>query len=170
MTKDPAGWAYNLLVLLHIICAVAGFGAVVYRGFLLELARRRGAGGAAEAGVLAVYGQVSQFAEILIYGVVVFGLAALGEEGHSSDFAKAWVVAALVVYFVMVGLLHGMVRPAERDYRRTMLALAQVPPVKPPARPPELDRLDGLYRRVSAGTGLFNVLLLGSLYLMVFKP
>lgn len=169
MTKSP-GWLYQLLVLLHIVCAVGGFGAMMYRGFVLDLARRRGSAGAAEAGVIAVYGQVSQFAEILIYGVVVFGVAAIGESGHSAEFHRAWVVAALVVYFVMVGVLHGVVRPAERAYRRTILELAQVPPVKPPARPPQLAQLDSLHRRISGGTGLVNVLLLGALYLMVFKP
>lgn len=164
------GWAYHLLVLLHIICAVGGFGAVMYRGFGLDLARRQGSAGAAEAGVLAVQGQVSQFAEVLIYGVVVFGVAAIGESGHSSEFSKAWVIAGLVVYFVMLGVLHGMVRPAERSYRSTLLELAQVPPMKPPARPPQFAQLDSLHRRISAGTGLFNVLLIGALYLMVFKP
>ena len=169
MTKDP-GWAYNLLVLLHIICAVGGFGAMMYRGFVLDLARRRGNAGAAEAGVIVVYGQISQFAEILIYGVVVFGVAAIGESGRPTEFHHAWVIAALVVYFIMVGVLHGMVRPAERAYRRTVLELAQVPPVTPPARPPQLARLDNLHRRISGGTGLINVLLLGVLYLMVFQP
>jgi hypothetical protein len=164
------GWAYHLLVLLHIICAIGGFGAVMYRGFSLDLARRQGSAGAAEAGVLAVQGQVSQFAEILIYGVVVFGVAAIGESGHSSEFSKAWVIAGLVVYFVMLGVLHGMVRPAERSYRSTLLELAQVSPMKPPARPPQFAQLDSLRRRISAGTGLFNVLLIGALYLMVFKP
>lgn len=168
MTKAPGGWLYNLLVLAHITCAVGGFGAVIYRGFLLDLARRRG--GAAAAGVLSVYGQISSFAEILIYGVAIFGIAAIAASNDVSYFKKAWVLAALAVYVVMVGVLHGLVRPAERGYRRTMLELAQVPPVAPPERPPQLARLDDLYRRVGAGAGLFNVLLLGELYLMVFKP
>lgn len=168
MTKGPGGWAYNLLVLAHIACAVGGFGALMYRGWLLDLARRRG--GAAQAGVLSVYGQVSSFAEILVYGVVVFGLAAIGVANATGYFRHAWVIAALVVYVAMVGVLHGVVRPAERGYRRTMLELAQVPPMPPPQRPPQIGQLDDLYRRISAGTGVFNLLLLGELYLMVFKP
>jgi hypothetical protein len=40
----------------------------------------------------------------------------------------------------------------------------------PPARPPQLAELDGLYRRIGAGMGIFNVLLLGAVYLMVFRP
>jgi hypothetical protein len=168
--KPEDGWLYDTLVLAHVTCAVGGFGAVVYRGLVLDLARRRGRAGAAEAGALAVYGQVSGFAEVLVYGVAVFGLAALGAAGDPSVWAKPWVIAALAVYVVMVGALHALVRPAERDYRRTLLELAELPPLKPPARPPHFARLDNLYRRVAAGVGVVNLCLLGQLYLMVFKP
>lgn len=164
------GWLYDLLVLAHVLCAVGGFGAVVYRGLVLDFARRTGRAGAAEAGVLAAYGQVSRFAEVLVYGVAVFGLGALGAAGQGSAWGRPWVIAALVVYVAMVGTLHGVVRPAERAYRETLLELAQLPPLGPPARPPHFARLDDLYRRVAAGTGLVNLCLVGQLYLMVFKP
>ncbi len=167
--RPAGGWLYDILVLAHVACAVGGFGAIVYRSLVLDLARHKGRAGAAEAGVLAVYGQVSLFAEALVYGVAVFGLAALGTQG-SSYWGKPWVIAALAVYVVIVGALHAVVRPAERNYRRTLLELAQLPPVEPPARPPHFARLDSLYRQVAAGTGLVNVCLVGELYLMVFKP
>jgi len=168
--KPPGGWLYDILVFAHIACAVGGFGAIVYRGLVLDLARRHGRAGAAEAGALAVYGQVSSFAEALVYGVAIFGLGAIGAAGDAAYFKKPWVVTAIGVYVFMVGVLHGMVRPAERSYRSTLLELAELPPVPPPARPPHFARLDSLYRRVAAGTGLVNVCLLGELYLMVFKP
>jgi len=164
----PGGWAYHLLVLLHVICAVGGFGALSYRGFSLDLARRRG--GAAAAGALSVYGQISQVGEALLYATVLFGGGAIAASGNHSYFDRAWVFAAIGVFVAMVALLHGLVRPAERRYRSVMLALANVPGMKPPARPPQLDELDRLQRRVGAGMGLFNLCLLGALYLMVFKP
>ena len=172
VATGPAGSFYRLLVLLHVVCAVGGFGALVYGGLVLELARRRGE--AAAAGVLAVYGQISQLGEILVYGVLLFGIGAVVASGHRRSFSQAWVAAGLAVLVVMVGVLHGLVRPAERRYRHAMLELAQLPVATPPARPAgmaELQaQLDGLRRRVSAGWGAFNVLLLGALYLMVFKP
>jgi hypothetical protein len=160
--------AFNLFVLLHILCAVGGFGALIYRGWVLDLARRRGA--PASAGVLSVYGQVSQVAEVLIYGVLVFGIAAIAVSSDHSLFHKAWVVAAVVAYVAMLAILHAIVRPAERRYRRALLELAQTPPMAPPARPPQLAEMDRLYSRVAIGMGIFNVLLLGALYLMVFRP
>jgi hypothetical protein len=164
----PAGWGYQLLVLLHVVCAVGGFGGLLYRSFVLDLARRRG--DAAAAGSLAVFGQVSQVAEALVYLALVFGLAAVAVGSGTVSFGRPWVWAALAAWLVMVGLLHGLVRPAEKKYRSTMLELAQLPPVPPPGRPTQLAALDSLYRRVGLGMGLFNVLLLGSLYLMVFQP
>jgi hypothetical protein len=159
---------FQSFVLLHIICAVGGFGALVHRSLVLDLARRRG--DAAAAGVLAVYGQISQIGEVLVYGVLVFGLAAVAAAPSGISFSRPWVGAAIVVYVVMVGVLQGLVRPAERRYRRTMLELAQMPAVAPPKRPPQLGELDGLYRRVGVGMGIFNVCLIGALYLMVFRP
>ncbi len=165
---QPSGVGFNIFVLLHIICAVGGFGALIYRGWVLDLARRRGA--AASAGVLAVYGQVSQVGEILIYGLVVFGIAAIAASGDHTLFKKPWVIAALGVFVVMLAVLHGVVRPAERRYREAMLELAQAPAMAPPRRPPQMAEMDQLYKRIGVGMGAFNVLLLGALYLMVFKP
>jgi len=149
---------FDLFVLLHLVCVVGGFGGIVYRAFALEAARRRGE--AATAGILDVYGQVSVIAEVLIYGALVFGVAALAADHGSSIFHRVWVPIAVGVYVVMLGVLHGLVRPSEKRY----------PPVAPPARPPHLAELDRVYRRLGAGMGLFNVLLLAALYLMVFKP
>jgi hypothetical protein len=159
---------YNILVLLHVICAVGGFGALIYRGWVLDLARKRGT--AAAAGVIAVYGQVSQVGEALIYGLVVFGVAAIAVSGDHGLFGKPWVIAALAVFVAMLGVLHGLVRPAERRYRQAMLELAETPAMAPPQRPPQMAEMDRLYGRIGAGMGAFNVLLIGALYLMVFKP
>lgn len=163
-----SGWLFELMVLLHVICAVGGFGALIYRSYVLELARRHGA--AAAAGILAVYSQISQLGEVLVYGVGVFGVAAVAVGGDHATFSEPWVGAAIGVYVVMVGVIHGVVRPAERRYRAAMLELATIPAVAPPARPPQLLELDRLSRRTGAGMGAFNILLLGVLYLMVFKP
>jgi hypothetical protein len=162
------GTLYKFFVLVHVICVVGGSGAIIYRSFVLDLARRRGP--AATAAALAVFGQVAQVGEALLYGAGVFGIAAAATGGGQTSFGRPWVSAALGLLVVMVGVLHGLVRPAERRYRAAMLELAQTPAMAPPARPPQLAELDRLYRRIGAGTGIFNVLLLGAIYLMVFKP
>ena len=163
MTKTwrvaPPGGLYNFFVLLHVVCVVGGFGAIVYRSFVLDLARRRGY--AVAAGVLGVFGQVVAGRRVpALRGRPVRVLAAV-TGGSQTSFSRPWVGAALGVYVVMVGVLHGLVRPAERRYRAALLELAQTPAMAPPARPPQLAELDRLYRRIGAGMGIFNVLLLG---------
>jgi hypothetical protein len=167
-TTAPGGWLFHLLVLFHIICAVGGFGGLAYGAFVLDLARRRG--DAATAGILGVYGQISQVGEVLVYGAGLFGIAAIAVGGHHAYFDRAWVFAAVGVFVVMIGVLHSVVRPAERRYRAALLELAQLPAMAPPARPPQMAEMDGLQRRIGAGMGVFNLCLLGALYLMVFKP
>jgi hypothetical protein len=164
----PVGWLYDLMVLFHVTCAIGAFGALSYRGLVLSLARQRG--DAAQAGVLSVYGQVSQVGELLLYGVAVSGVAAIAAAGHSSYFRRPWVAAALAVFVAMVAILHGALRPAERRYRALLLELAKMPGTPPPRRPPQLAQLEGLTKRIGAATGAFNLLLLGALYLMVYKP
>ena len=140
----------------------------MYRAFALDAARRKG--DAAAAGVLAAYGQVSAVAEALVYGTLLFGIAAVVADHSNPSFHKPWLPVAVGIYVVMVGVLHGMVRPSERRYRATLLDLAQAPAVAPPGRPPQLAELDRLYRRLSGGMGIFNLLLVAVLYLMVFRP
>jgi hypothetical protein len=168
VAKSTGVTLFHLFVLLHIICAVGGFGVVSYRSFVLGLARQRG--DAAAAGVLAVYGEVSQVGEALIYGALLFGATAIAVSSDRPSYNKPWVYVSVAVFVAMVGALHGFVRPAERRYRAAMLELAEMPSVAPPERPPQLAELDGLHRRIGAGMGIFNVLLVGALYLMVFKP
>lgn len=162
------GVLFQIFLFLHILCVVGGFGGLAYRALALDLARRRGA--VSTAGVLDVYGQISIVAEVLIYGVFVFGIATLAAANNSSEFHKPWLPIAIGVYVVMMGLLHGLVRPAEKRYRKALLELAETPAMAPPARPPQLEEMDSLYRRIGAGMGGFNVLLLAALYLMIFRP
>ena len=65
------GGLYKFFVLLHVICVVGGFGAIVYRSLVLDLARRRGY--AVAAGVLGVFGQVVQVGSPPLYGAGLLG-------------------------------------------------------------------------------------------------
>ena len=163
-----AGTVFKLLVFFHVLCATGGFGALIYRSYVLDNARRRGF--AAAAGALATFGQVAQIGEVLLYGAGVFGVAAAADGGDHTSLGRPWVAASLAIFVVMVGLLHGLVRPAERRFKAALLELAQAPAVAPPGRPPQLSQLDASYRRIAAGMGVFNILLVAVLYLMVFQP
>jgi uncharacterized membrane protein len=160
------GTAYNVLVFFHLICVIGGFGALAYNGLYLNLSRRRGP---AAAAVLDVNRQVSGLGELLVYGVFIFGIAAIGASHSHYKFSQGWVSAALALYVVVIGILHGMIRPAQRERDAAVAELQQAPAVAG-TRPPGVARVDALDRRISIGWGLFNVIVIVVVYLMAFKP
>jgi hypothetical protein len=158
------GTGYEILLTLHLLCAIGGFGYLAYSGLALQLGRRRGAA----IGTLEVLSQISGLAELLVYGAFVFGVAAVGSS-HSWSFSQAWVIAALALYLAALGVLHGMIRPARKEY--TALAAALVAKEAPsPGPPPEVDRIASLERRIVRGWGIFNVVVVAVVVLMVVRP
>lgn len=161
------GTGYQILVVLHLICVVGGFGGLAYNGLILALASRRGPDSLA---VLAVNRQVAQLAELLVYGAFLFGLAAIGASHSKYGFGQAWVGAAVALYVVSLGLLHGLIRPAQKRYAVVADELSKVTVLTEHERPPQVAVLDGLARRVSIGWGAFDVVVVAVVVLMVVKP
>jgi uncharacterized membrane protein len=158
------GIGYNLLLTLHLICVIGGFGFLAYSGLTLVVGRHRGAA----IGTLEVSLQMSVLAELLVYGAFIFGLAAVG----SSDawkFGQTWVYLALVLYVVDVGILHAVIKPGQREYAAVAHRLTSVD-APGAGRPPEVGRIDQLEKRIGLGWGLFNVIAIAVVFLMVFQP
>lgn len=163
----PTTTAFRIFVFLHLVCVIGGFGALAYNGLYLTLARRAKVG---VGPVLAVNKQVSSLAELLVYGVVLFGIAAVGSSQSSYGFGQAWVLAALGLYVVDLGILHGWIRRHQRRYEAVSKALVIATSTPPQAQPPDIAELAALERRIAAGWGLFNVIVVAAIYLMVFTP
>ncbi len=161
------GNGYNTLVLLHVVCVIGGFGGLAYNGLTLALASRRGPDAKA---VLEVSRQVSGLAELLVYGAFLFGIAAIGASKSTFGFGQAWVSAALALYVVELGILHGLIRPAQRQYVAVVDELITVTVLTEQERPPQVAVADRLSRRISLGWGAFDGILLVVVYLMIFKP
>jgi hypothetical protein len=151
---------FKLLVLLHVLCVVGGFGALAYNALYASLATRRDS--AAAGAVLEVNTAVSGLAELLIYGAFLFGIAAVGASHKTIKFSDAWVSAALAVFLVDIAVLHGFIRPQRRAYEVAVRSLASGS-----GDPAAVKRLE---KRVGLGWGIFNVLVVGAIYLMVFQP
>jgi hypothetical protein len=157
---------FKILVLLHLLCVIGGFGAVAYNALYLNLARRRPGGGT--GAVLEVNKMVSGMAELLIYAALLFGVGAVTASHHTMKFSDAWISAAFAVYLVDIGILHGWIRPRQRRYADVVARLETAPPTPP--RHDDAAALKALESQVGAGWGVFNVLVIGAVYLMVFKP
>jgi hypothetical protein len=158
---------FQVLVFLHVVCVIGGFGAVAYNALYMSLAQRRAGGGT--GAILEVNGLVSGLAELLIYGAFVFGIGAVTQSNSQIKFSDAWVSAAFVVYLVDLGILHGWIKRHQRTYVETVRQL-ESPGVEPSERAAGMVRLVGLEKRIGFGWGAFNLLVVGAIYLMVFQP
>jgi hypothetical protein len=158
------GTGFKILLFLHLICVIGGFGYLAYGGVTLMAGRRRGAA----VGTLEVTLQVGVLAELLIYGAVVFGIGAVGSSSRLWTFGQTWVWLALALYVVDVGLLHAVIKKGQREYASLAKRLSEAGGGE--GRPAEVDRIAGLERRIGVGWGSFNVIVLVIVALMVWKP
>lgn len=108
---------YDVLVALHVVSAVVGFGAVALSGVYGAMARHP-AGAGEEAGEeISRYFRSPGRAQWLIVVVPFLGAAALGARPEGADFGAVWVVAAAVLWLGAAVLLLCAVLPAERRIR-----------------------------------------------------
>ena len=158
---------FKVLVFLHIVCVIGGFGAVAYNALYMSLAQRRAGGGT--GAILEVNGLVSGLAELLIYAALLFGVGAVTASNSQIKFSDAWVSAAFAIYLVDLGILHGWIKRHQRSYTETVKRL-ETPGDQPADREAEAGRLLSLEKRIGFGWGAFNLLVVAAVYLMVFKP
>jgi len=107
---------YKLVLVLHILCAIVGFGAVLLNGIYGQQARsRRGTEGLAitQANFL-----VSRIAQYFIYAVFVFGILLVVLSDKAWSFSDSWIVTAMVLYILGIGLSHGLRKSWSRWARR----------------------------------------------------
>lgn len=165
-----ADWL-DLLLFLHILCAIVGFGAVTLNGLYgVESRKRPGPGGLA---VMEANFRVSKVGEYFIYAVFVFGiLLVVGGPSPSDTFAEPWLSTAMLLYIIGIGISHGVMIPTERK----MIGLAREmveagpPPEGAAGPPPQAAQMEALGKRLGTFGPILNVLLVVILALMVFKP
>ena len=160
--------AYNIVKVLHILCAIIGFGAVMLNGFYGAQIRARGGAEAAAIGQ-SVY-RVSTIAEYFIYAVFVLGIALVAMGNNLFDFGQTWVWLSMVLYIIGLGLSHGLLRPRVRRMNAVLVELAGSPGSGGTGTPPQAGELDALAKQVAATEMALNLLLVVILVFMVFKP
>ena len=165
-------FGYNVVLLLHILAAIVGFGTVFLNGMYGAQAKQRpGPGGVAigEANLA-----VSGVAEYLIYSVPITGIALVLMEDNLWSFSQLWIWLSIVLYVVALGISHGSQIPAAKRMNELAkeLAAAGPPPAgtAPGGPPPQVIEIEALGKRLAAGGGVLNVLLVVMVILMVWKP
>ena len=157
---------YHVLVMLHLLCVIGGFGALAYNALYMSLAQRRPAGGT--GAVIEINALVSGLAELLIYAALLFGIGAVASSHSTVKFSQAWVSAAFGVYIVAIGVLHGWIKRHQRLYAGLVAKLESG--ADPSTQQADVVELQKLEKRVGFGGGVCNVLVIAAVYLMVFKP
>jgi hypothetical protein len=149
------------VLLLHVASAVVGFGALVANG--INNARAFHSPGPAAATLLRSSQSVARIAYYALYALFVLGIVLITVSDDAFSFAAAWVSASFVVWFVVLGVSHGLVRPSLAGLLGRAEAVGD-------------DPLDGdaeaqsLARRLAIGESLIHLGLVVALVLMIWKP
>jgi uncharacterized membrane protein len=151
--------AYRVVLALHIIAVVVGFGAVLLNGVYASKAKARsGPEGAAiaEANYEISYG----WAQWFIYAIIVFGFALVGMSDKLIKLSQTWVWLSIVLYVAIIGIVHGVHRPNVRRLNELMRHGTAA----------DRDEMERRGRLAEAMGGVMSVLFVVIVFLMVIKP
>ena len=162
---------YKTTLILHILCAIVGFGAVMLNGIYgqqvkirLQSGRAKEALGAFEANEF-----VSKIGEYFIYAVFLLGFAIIGLSDSVWKFSQTWVWLAIVVYVIAIGLSHGVLMPAVKRMGVLMHEMRDgPPPVGGP--PPQAAEMASIGQKLGVVGPILDLAMIVVLFLMVFKP
>lgn len=165
-------FGYNVVLLIHIMAAIVGFGSVFLNGMYGAQAKRRpGPGGVAigEANLA-----VSGVAEYLIYSMPITGIVLVAMDDIVWSFSQLWIWLSIVLYVIALGISHGSQIPAAKRMNALAQELAAAGP--PPAGaaaggpPPQVVEMEALGKRLGAGGAALNLILVVIVVLMIWKP
>jgi hypothetical protein len=157
----PDSFTVRVLVLLHILCAIVGFGGMVLDGLFTRDAMQRQ--GDARLSVLQASWRETLVAEKFVYVVLLTGIV-LAAVTDGLSFGDTWIWLSLVLFVVAMGVSHGVVLPARRTLLRAVREGAQGK-----TRPDEAT-LMAYRRKADQLTLVWYVLLVAIVALMIWRP
>jgi uncharacterized membrane protein len=158
---------YKTLLVLHILTAIVGLGAVMLNGIYAAQARKRpGPGGRA---VSEANFAVTKIAEYFIYAIPIFGILLVLASDKQWKFSQTWIWLALLVYVVAIGISHAILIPGHKRINALLAEMEQGPaPVGGP--PPQAVEIQGIDKRMAAAGATLDVFVVVFLVLMIWKP
>ncbi len=138
---------YNVMLFLHIVSAVVAFAPAFVHPLLVKQTMSMGEGRRRMLEAMAGNGRRIYAPALILVGL--FGFAMQGMSDGVIEMGQTWFWLAIVLWLAMNGVLHAMLLPAER-------AVAAGD--------------DSATSKVDTAGLILTVLLLVTLYLMVFKP
>jgi uncharacterized membrane protein len=139
---------YKIVFLLHILSAIVAFAPAFVWPIVNVQTRKRGVKVPAEvAGQVPVNNVLIHGPAMVLTGLLGILMIVMSEEVW--EFSQAWISGAFLVFFALLGVLFGLLVPAEKK-----------------AAAGDADAV----RKVSMFGGFVHLLLVVMLYLMIFKP
>lgn len=122
--------AFTVLLVLHVVAALAGFGAVAISGVYGAIARRLTSPSGAAAEEVVRFFSARTVAEWALAAVPVLGVGAAQADPGGHGLGQAWVLIAAVLWVVAAAVVVTVARPARAELRR-LLGLDSNPPAPP---------------------------------------
>ncbi len=142
--------AYNIVELLHVLTVLVALAPVFVHPLLRKQMRAAGGSGHQQLVVaMAANARRLYSPALIVAGLLGIALVEMSEDAIS--LTEGWVIAAIVIWVIMNGVLHGMIRPALR---------AQGAGGASP----------GTDKRLEAGSALLSVGFTVQLILMIWQP
>ncbi len=145
-TVNTAG--YKLMLFLHIFAMIVAFAPSFVWPFVAVKLKKAGQpvgpgiGALAEGNTAKVHGPA-----LVLAGIFGFGLVGMSEK--SITFADAWISAGMLVWFLLLGVVFGLMLPAEKKAHAGDVAAEKL---------------------TSMAGGMMHLLLAIELFIMVFQP
>ena len=142
--------AYNIVELLHVLTVLVALAPVFVHPLLRKQMRTANGAGhqqlvvAMASNARRLYGPA-----LIVAGLLGIALVEMSEDAIS--LTEGWVIAAIVIWVAMNGILHGMIRPA--------LRAAGAEGASP-----------GTDKRLEAGSALLTICFIAQLVLMIWQP
>src|SRR2546423_3734580 len=158
---------YKFLLVLHILSAIVGLGAVMLNGlYAAQTQKRPGPAGRAvfEANVY-----VSQIAEYVIYAIPVFGIALIYTSDKAWKFSQTWTWLSLLLYLIAIGITHAVMRSGAKQIVELMTEMEQAPPPAGGA-PTQVAQIGEIGKRLGIRGGPLNIIVVVIVFLMIWKP
>jgi hypothetical protein len=159
--------AYKIVLVLHILCAIIGFGAVFLNGIYgAQAAQAKGTDGLA---ITRANFLVSGIAEYFNYAGFLLG-GVLGFIGDSVfEFGQSGVWRSMVLYLIAIAIAHVILTPAVKRISALQEEIVSGPP---PAGgpPPQVAEIERVGKRLAVAGPLLDLMMIVILVLMTFKP
>jgi hypothetical protein len=162
---------YLAIKMLHVLSAIVGFGAVMLNMLYGKKSQEnQGPGGLA---IFDANFYVSHKSDVLRYLVFVFGAIMVAGKGYP-NFTTGWVMGAMAIYLVALGVSHGVMFPTLKKMRANLAELVAMGPPPEGAMasgpPPQVAVVEALGKRVAIAGIYLNLSVVAVLFLMIFKP